>query len=93
MIKYYKITATTPLVGCDTCEYVYIKENERVLRFKDNDFFSIKSLAEYANDFAYDRGEEIFFCADTEEWDYEAFMENCFYSIEEISQEEFERKA
>lgn len=93
MIKYYKITAITPLAGCDAYEYVYIKDNEKILHFKDN-IFSIKSsLAEYANDFAYDNGNDVFFYADTEDWDYEAFMENCFYSIEEISKEEFEREA
>lgn len=92
MTKYYKITATTPLAGCDAYEYVYIKENERVLRFKDNDFFSTQSLAEYANDFSYDNAEESFFYADVE-WDYEEFMEECFYNIEEISKEEFEMEA
>ena len=95
MIKYYKIEAITPLAGCNAYEYVYIKENEKVLRFKDNDFFSTQSLAEYANDFACDNGEEAFFYADTdtEEWDYEDFMKECYYGIEEISKEEFEMEA
>ena len=92
MIKYYKIQAITPLVGCDAYEYVYIKENEKILHFKDCSF-SIKSLAEYANDFACDNGEEAFFCSNAEEWDYEDFMEECYYGIEEISKEEFEMEA
>ena len=91
-MKYYKIKAITPIAGCDAYEYVYIKENERVLRFKDKDFFSTQSLAEYANDFSYDNAEEAFFYADVE-WDYDEFMEECFYSIEEISKEEFEMEA
>ena len=92
MIKYYKITAITPLAGCDAYEYAYIKDNEKILRFKDCSF-SIKSLAEYADDFSSANAEEAFFYADTEDWNYEDFMEECFYGIEEISKEEFEMEA
>ena len=77
-MKYYKVTYSTPLVGTEMEEYIEIDNSVSFEELEEN---CMETCIEHAQNYSYD----------VEEEDLENYYADCYYNIEEITKEEYDK--